>query len=266
MIKYLIESEEQYILRIKAKLDDITIPSIDGRLHVYMKKGHKQYYHYIKGAKSSKPQRIYLNKDKLYIAERLVAKEYYLALRKFIDNRLRLFKSFKKTFSIESIDDVFYNLAIDKRAFVNPIVPTYEMILKSWKDKKYIGLGFTSDSPEIFTKKGERVRSKSEKILADTFNDMGIEYKYECPLVLDDGTIFYPDFTFLHFRTGREIYWEHLGMMDNINYQVRAFQKIDKYELNAISRFDRLIITTESSKYPLNQNVVEILIKKYLLT
>lgn len=58
---------------------------------------------------------------------------------------------------------------------------------------------------EIYTQKGERVRSKSEKTLADYFYYHGIPYKYECPLLLKGFGIIYPDFTFLTRRSQKEM-------------------------------------------------------------
>ena len=49
----------------------------------------------------------------------------------------------------------------------------------------------------FYTKKGEYVRSKSEKILADMFYDLNIPYEYECQLILRNGYEYYPDFTFI---------------------------------------------------------------------
>lgn len=43
---------------------------------------------------------------------------------------------------------------------------------------------FAENAPFIWTEKGERVRSKSEKILADYFYHKKILYQYERPLYL----------------------------------------------------------------------------------
>ena len=45
-----------------------------------------------------------------------------------------------------------------------------------WKSIPYVGKEFDESIPVIYTKKGERVRSKSEKILADTFYELGMRY------------------------------------------------------------------------------------------
>ena len=79
---------------------------------------------------------------------------------------------------------------------------TWEQRINEWITKEYAGKEFQEDTPVILTEKGERVRSKSEKIMADYFYRNGIEYKYECPLYLKGMGIVYPDFTFLSKKTG----------------------------------------------------------------
>lgn len=69
--------------------------------------------------------------------------------------------------------------------------------LKQWISMEYNGNEFQEGTPVIMTERGERVRSKSEKILADYFYRNGILYKYECPLYLKYFGTIYPDFTFL---------------------------------------------------------------------
>ena len=64
------------------------------------------------------------------------------------------------------------------------------------KAREYKSKDFQVTDPVILTEKGERVRSKSEKIMADYFYRNGIFYKYERPLYLPGVGIVYPDFTF----------------------------------------------------------------------
>ena len=61
------------------------------------------------------------------------------------------------------------------------------------------------------------VRSKSEVIIANLLHQSGIDFTYEKRLAAPDGTTRLPDFT-LHYR-GRDIYWEHLGMLDVDKYR-----------------------------------------------
>ena len=139
------------------------------------------------------------------------------------------------------------------------------MRLKEWKAKEYIGKGFEDNVPVILSEKGERVRSKSEKILADYFYRHGIEYKYECPLYLNGIGIIYPDFTFLSQKTGKEMYWEHNGKVDDPAYARKMVRKIQEYEKNGIFAGENLILTYETEQTILNTSKIEKLVKRYLI-
>ena len=131
--------------------------------------------------------------------------------------------------------------------------------------KEYTGKEFSAEAPVIFTEKGERVRTKSEKILADYFAKKGIAYKYEKPLYLKGMGMIYPDFTFLSRKTGKEIYWEHNGMMDDPVYARNAIRKWEAYEHNGIFQGERLILTYETEQNVLNTKEIEISVKRFLL-
>ena len=70
------------------------------------------------------------------------------------------------------------------KLLVTPIEPIWEKELARWYDSEYHGKEFYEGTAEIVTEKGERVRSKSEKILADYFYRNNILYQYEKPLYL----------------------------------------------------------------------------------
>ena len=77
------------------------------------------------------------------------------------------------------------------------------------------------------------------------------------------GTV-YPDFTFLSEKTGKEIYWEHEGMMDKQEYARTAVRKIESYQKNDIYPGDHLILTFETEQSVLNSKTIEGLVNKYL--
>ena len=133
--------------------------------------------------------------------------------------------------------------------------------IKWWSSISYKGKGFDDEIKEIYTDRGERVRSKSEKIIADKLNIRGVPYKYECPLQLKDGIVLYPDFTLLNIDTREEIYLEHCGLMDNQGYVDTLMYKLRTYERNGIYLGVNLFITYESEKFPFNTKVLDELIK-----
>ena len=142
---------------------------------------------------------------------------------------------------------------------------TFQQKLEKWLSQPYERKGFKDDTPVIMTNNGLRVRSKSEKIMADYFDSIGLAFKYECPLYLKPYVIIYRDFTILSRRTGKEMYWEHEGMLDNPEYAKNAVKKIELYETNEIYSGDRLILTFETSTSYINTEVMKNLTRKYLL-
>ena len=119
--------------------------------------------------------------------------------------------------------------------------------------------------PEYYTDRGERVRSKSEVIIANKMYSAGVPYLYECPIVLRDGTLIYPDFTVLNVREKKTMIWEHLGMMDDGSYCQRALDRILSLEREGYFPGKNLILTHETSRRPLDTRLLERVMHCYLL-
>ena len=166
---------------------------------------------------------------------------------------------------ISKIDSELPKLHTQRQLLVTPVEPIWEKELAKWYDSEYHGKEFYEGTAEIVTEKGERVRSKSEKILADYFYRNNILYQYEKPLYLKGYGTIYPDFTFLSKKTRKEIYWEHEGMMDKPEYAKSAVKKIESYQRNGIHPGERLILTFETELTVLNSQIVEELVEKYLV-
>ena len=137
-----------------------------------------------------------------------------------------------------------------------------------WSAIPYKGKDFAPDQPEHFTMRGERVRSKSEMIIADTLTRLKIPYKYEYPIdIVNLSNIpctFFPDFLCLNQKTRKEFFWEHFGMMDDPEYAAAAARKLRIYEKNSIFPGKNLIITMETSDLPINAKQVEKIALQYL--
>ncbi|MCF0142262.1 MAG: hypothetical protein HUJ75_02680 [Parasporobacterium sp.] len=121
---------------------------------------------------------------------------------------------------------------------------------------------------EIYTAKGEQVRSKSEKIIADELYHRGIPYHYEKPLVLDNRgkqVAIFPDFTVMNVSTGKILYLEHLGMMDQPEYCQSAMRKLGLYERNGLLLGRDVIVLHESNSEPLNIRTLNQYIDEFLV-
>ena len=139
-----------------------------------------------------------------------------------------------------------------------------EEFVKQWQAVEYKGKCFNDSVPEIYTIREERVRSKSELIIADLLNKEGIPYRYESPILLSGLGTVYPDFTVLNVKHRKELYWEHLGMMDDSEYVEKALQKIAMYEENGIFQGESLILTYETRLNPISPTIVKLMISQYL--
>lgn len=84
------------------------------------------------------------------------------------------------------------------------------------------------------TRRGDRVRSKSEVIIADALHTEGVTYRYEAELVGSDGQRKLPDFTIEDAEAGVTYYWEHLGMLHDIVYRRRWAAKLAWYRKEGI--------------------------------
>jgi exodeoxyribonuclease V alpha subunit len=85
------------------------------------------------------------------------------------------------------------------------------------------------------------VRSKSEVIITNLLQQGEIEFEYEKRLVAPDGSFYLPDFT-ISIR-GEEYYWEHLGLLENEDYNNHWKNKKAWYN----KHFPEQLLTTEDS-------------------
>lgn len=98
------------------------------------------------------------------------------------------------------------------------------------------------------TRKGHMVRSKSELVIANLLFTEGLadKYEYEKPLkgIATPGCI-YPDFSFAD-AAGDRVVWEHLGMMDDPDYQKSWLWKKNWYLENGYELGRNLFVTEET--------------------
>jgi hypothetical protein len=94
------------------------------------------------------------------------------------------------------------------------------------------------------TDRGEKVRSKSEVIIANCLHGLGVGYFYERALTAKDGSTLLPDFTV--FDSERQpILWEHLGMLHEEAYAQRWQEKLSCYQANGFTVGVNLFITRD---------------------
>lgn len=98
-------------------------------------------------------------------------------------------------------------------------------------------------------------RSKSEREIAECLDELGIEYKYE-PLMRINNTDVYPDFVCFIPELGIGFIIEHFGIMDSPRYLERANRAIQGYlNLGLIPGID-ILFTYEKSTVPPRKNYI----------
>ena len=197
-MKDMLTSEKMYLEEVikKAKLQlkkaGIQGDILENKLRISVDKERIRYY---KCTPDNKKGSYILKKD-LEVAKKLAQNEYNYKLLKRAQKRLKQIEDILEDYEDDEIDNCLYKEHIAKQRLITPLEPTWESKLNEWEKTEYKGKELNDDTMEIYTQKGERVRSKSEKILADYFYYNNISYKYECPLKLNGYGIIYPDFTF----------------------------------------------------------------------
>ena len=203
----------------------------------------------------------YIKQENIKSAELLAQIEYDEKIIKNLKEALEELMEFKSAGVGNIFESALNCMAPGKQMLVKERYVSDQCYIQIWKNREYKGLDFSEGFPEFYTRGGLRVRSKSEVIIADILEENAIPFLYEKPLILDAG-IFHPDFTLLNIKERKEIYWEHFGMMDDMDYRNNAFSKIRKYESNGLYQHDSLIWTFETGKYPLNIKDIRKMVKR----
>lgn len=231
----------------------------EGRLRVSSSDGRTQFYQYLG---PEKKQRYIRDSHKV---EALAQKMYREDVLSAAEKELNQISKIRKNYPIIAPEDLYDLLSEERREIVTPIQPTDAQYAEEWAGYEYTGRGFRDNQPDYITDKGERVRSKSELLIANYLNSRNIPYRYECPIVLAGYITIYPDFMILNVRRRREYIHEHFGMMDDPVYAQGFTRKIRTYEENGIYPGDKLIFTVETREQPFSMEQFRKIVEKYYL-
>ena len=253
----LIADRYELITRTVKALEERLKSFPDGRLVVEKHKGGTHFILIIKGQNKR-----YLSKNDSRLIEQLIQKEYISKALKKGKKEIQVLKRTLRSYPDMVVEDVFDSLPQERMKYAKPIVLGDEQYAARWLAEPYKPKPFKKGAPVFYTLKGERVRSKSEVIIADRLYIKGIPYKYECPLKVGNEVI-HPDFTILRRSDRKEVYWEHLGMMDRYDYREKTIRKMNDYVGDGIFPGEKLILTSETTQSPLKTWVIEAMIKKY---
>lgn len=256
----LFEAEKLEKLKIKTQSNLSNAP--EGHLRLGRSNGCTQYYHSLDGKIENK---VYIPVKNVELVKSLAQKAYDKKILQYVEKNLDRINRLLEIYQDDGLDKIYYSQHPDRQKLITTIMPTYEQQLKKWMATPHKGKGFMEGDRVELTSNNVKVRSKSERIIANYLESLDIPYKYECPLDLNGFGRVYPDFTFLSKKTGKFIYWEHEGMMGVPDYSKNAVKKINCYEKNGIYPGKNLILTFETEDSTIDQNIIKNIVERYLL-
>lgn len=231
-----------------------------GNLRICKKRNGIEYYYKNEETKGSNGK--YIKKKEIQLANKLAQRDYDMLIIKASEERIKSIKKFLSLYEKTNLGQIYEKLNPYRKNLISEFEISDEEYVKRWQNVEYECKPFYSETQEIITERGERVRSKSEKIIADKLYALGIPYRYEYPLELSGKIKIYPDFTILRMPAREEVYLEHFGMMDNMDYVEGVLYKLNTYEKNGIYLGANLFITYETSKKVLNTRTLDDFMKE----
>ena len=242
---------------------------------LYCKKQHGEFRYYVQKRGTEELQ--YIKADKEKEIARLCTSTYAGRLVDAAEKEIEQFDKCLKILKSKTndsgndkadIDSVYGNLPEGIRQKIKPSIVTDDGFAEKWQNEKYDNRWRGNTDYTIETPRGEKVRSKSEWIIACMLADAGVPYRYEECVGLHEllGIAFYPDFTVLNKRTREVFYWEHFGKMDDPKYINESYMpKMLEYYNFGFLPGKKLLMTFESKRFPLDTMQVKRLIDSFLL-
>ena len=229
----------------------------EGRIKI--KHLHNKDYYYCVGIPSGER---YLRRQDTALIETLMQKDYLRHVLKEAKRELKSIEKMLQLYPDTLAEDDYAQLPDARKLFATPINVCDDAFAKKWMEAPYKRKPFKKDAPEFYTLKGERVRSKSEVIIADRLRENGIPYRYEYPLKVGN-KIIHPDFTILRTSDRKILYHEHCGMMGDQQYVDDMLARAKDYNQAGIILGDRLFYTFESEANPLDVTLLDSLIRQH---
>ena len=125
-----------------------------------------------------------------------------------------------------------------------PITHFYHPRAVEWMKEDYERCTYRTDQLKYTTKSGIKMRSKSEMIIGNLLEEIGLIYRYEAKVIIN-GRVMYPDFTIMNPFTSKIVYLEHFGAFHLAGYLERFLEKIQLHLEVGLIPFRTMIYTFE---------------------
>ncbi|MCR5416110.1 MAG: hypothetical protein K6E79_04880 [Pseudobutyrivibrio sp.] len=225
----------------------------NGSIRLCSSKGYPRFY-YFESSNDDKGK--YLSANDLPFITAICQRDYNVKLIERLESlKKQALKDIPFNLNNE-IDEVYFAFKPGKQSVIKPIIPTINDYINEWYNNHPQQQNpFPFDS-YLITNKGEKVRSKSEKIIADKLLALDIPYVYE-PAVIINNTVKYPDFIILNKRLRKTFYWEHFGLADDEGYSESNLAKLADYEKNGLLIGEDVICSFETKDTPISSSTLD---------
>ena len=228
----------------------------DGHLTISRSHNSDQFYH---RTSIFEKKGVYLSKKNKTLISALAQKDYD---QKFITAAEDLFRKNNTLIQMgaereihyfyQDLAQVYTDLSAPRKKLVTPYVPPDDIFAASWASVRYKGKKFSENYPYFYTEKKERVRSKSEILIADKLLGMNLPYRYEFPLYTKLLGTTHPDFTILDVWNRTVKIFEHFGRLDGEDYRNKMVRKFEAYRQEGFYLGVNFLFTMETNNQPLD--------------
>ncbi len=250
---------KDFLKKVDKKIKRYLKNAPPGHLRATVNKGTFQY-RIISDDDPSKPQ--YISKSKLKPARNIAQRDYYIKALKYVTNEIKAIEKLIKARKKYKLEELYEQTKKPRRALITPLTLSDEEYARRWQETDYYHKPNTPSDTYI-SMKGERVRSKSELIIANILYLLGIPYHYEYPLELINGRIIYVDFLILDVRNRKEIWYEHFGMMGDMAYADPNTDRFNDIVAAGLLPGDNFIATFETYNKPLDTRTIFKILEPY---
>ena len=258
----------KFLQQLQTKKRAALLHAPSGNIKV-LNKGSGSYYSFFNPGETTVHYLKCHNKQDMALAKAIVQRSYDQKVLDLVTQELSLLEELDAFYQRGDADNLYSTLNPGRQALITPIRVTDEAYIAKWLARSYPRKGFMEGAPVFETKRGDRVRSKSEMEIANDLFDEEIPYLYEVPIrlidcVTDQPYTTHPDFVVLNVKERKEFLWEHFGMMDDPEYAQRNIKKLVEYENAGYYPGENMIVTFETRTFPLTPKEIKLVISHYL--
>ena len=142
---------------------------------------HRGGFQYFRATAKTGRKGEYIPEEKMSLAAAIAQRDYDAKILAEIQRLRWVLEKCVEKYDVSIAENLYARLHPARRSLVTPLVYPDEDFVARWSAVKYAGRDFDADGPVLMTARGERVRSKSEIIIADALFRRGIPYRYEYP-------------------------------------------------------------------------------------